>query len=68
MSGRIKMFIFEKGYGFITSDTGDDLFFHATGIRFEESMIQPGMRVSFKTGPGRDGRPRAYNVTPLEEQ
>ena len=59
--GTIKR-ITEKGFGFIDSGTGQDMFFHSSsveGARFEE--LREGQRVSFEVGQGPKG-PRADNV------
>jgi CspA family cold shock protein len=54
----------DKGYGFIDTGAGRDLFFHMTNVegRFED--LQEGQRVSFNEGEGPKG-PRAENVRPL---
>jgi cold shock protein len=52
----------EKGFGFIDTGTGKDLFFHMSaveGVRFED--LKQGQRVSFNEGQGPKG-PRAENV------
>ena len=52
----------DKGFGFIATGSGKDLFFHMSaceGVRFED--LQPGQRVSYNEGPGPKG-PRAENV------
>jgi CspA family cold shock protein len=52
----------EKGFGFIDTGTGKDLFFHMSaveGARFED--LKQGQRVSFNEGQGPKG-PRAENV------
>jgi CspA family cold shock protein len=55
----------DKGFGFIATKTGKDLFFHTSaleGIAFHE--LQEGQAVSFNEGEGPKG-PRAENVRPL---
>jgi CspA family cold shock protein len=55
----------DKGFGFIETSTGQDLFFHRSaveGARFED--LQQGQRVSFTQGQGPKG-PRAENVKPI---
>ena len=55
----------DKGFGFIDTGSGDDLFFHMSsleGIRFDE--LREGQRVSFTEGQGPKG-PRAENVRPV---
>ena len=52
----------DKGFGFIETGTGSDLFFHMSaveGARFED--LRQGQRVSFNVGQGPKG-PRAENV------
>lgn len=62
--GKIKK-LTEKGFGFIDTGTGKDLFFHSSavqGVRFDD--LQEGQRVSFTEGRGQKG-PCAENVKPL---
>ena len=52
----------EKGFGFIRTAEGNDLFFHSTalqGVTFEELRI--GQRVEFTLGQGDKG-PRAEAI------
>ena len=52
----------DKGFGFIETGSGSDLFFHRSavqGVRFEE--LKEGQRVFFTEGQGPKG-PRAENV------
>jgi cold shock protein len=52
----------DKGFGFIDTGTGKDLFFHMSaveGARFED--LRQGQRVSFTEGQGPKG-PRAEKV------
>ncbi len=55
----------DKGFGFIDTGGGKDLFFHMSaveGVRFED--LKQGQRVSFTEGQGPKG-PRAENVKVL---
>ena len=55
----------DKGFGFISNESGSDLFFHMSsldGVRFEE--LREGQKVSFVEGRGPKG-PRAENVRPI---
>ncbi len=59
--GTIKR-VADKGFGFIDTGSGKDLFFHMSaveGVRFED--LKAGQRVSFDQGQGPKG-PRAENV------
>jgi CspA family cold shock protein len=62
--GKIKK-LTNKGFGFIDTGDGTDLFFHMSnldGARFEE--LREGQRVSYDAGRGPKG-PRAENVRVL---
>ncbi len=55
----------DKGFGFIDTGTGNDIFFHMSaleGVRFDE--LREGQSVSFTEGQGPKG-PRAENVRPV---
>ncbi|MSP23603.1 MAG: cold shock domain-containing protein [Myxococcales bacterium] len=52
----------DKGFGFITTDNGADIFFHMSnldGVRFDE--LREGQRVTYTVGQGPKGA-RAENV------
>lgn len=54
----------DRGFGFIDTGAGKDLFFHMSnleGVRFDE--LSEGQKVSFERGEGPKG-PRAENVKP----
>lgn len=55
----------EKGFGFISTDRADELFFHSSsveGTSFEQ--LREGQKVSFVEGRGPKG-PRAESVRPV---
>ena len=59
--GKIKK-ITQKGFGFISTTEGTDLFFHSSSVegdRFDE--LEEGQLVSFEAGRGPQG-PRAERV------
>ena len=61
--GTIKK-VTDKGFGFISTGNGGDIFFHMSnldGCRIEE--LREGQRVTFTVGQGPKG-PRAENVRP----
>ena len=61
--GKIKR-LTDKGFGFIDTGTGKDMFFHMSsveGTTFDE--LREGQRVTFTPGNGPKG-PRAENVRP----
>jgi cold shock CspA family protein len=62
--GRVKVFFGEKGYGFIRTDAGDDLFFHVSACGFLEPAA--GDRVAFDRGPNpRTGKIEGKSVSIL---
>ena len=55
----------DKGFGFISTGKGDDMFFHMSnldGVRFED--LREGQKVSYVEGRGPKG-PRAEQVRPI---
>jgi CspA family cold shock protein len=55
----------DKGFGFIDTGTGKDLFFHHSSVQGSGyEALKEGQRVSFTEGRGPKG-PRAENVRPL---
>lgn len=63
--GTVKWFHDSKGFGFITSDGGEDVFVHYTGIVGHgfRSLVE-GQRVEFDIEEGDKG-PQARNVQVL---
>jgi CspA family cold shock protein len=63
--GTVKWFNDSKGFGFITSEDGSDLFVHHSDIKSEGyRSLQEGARVQFEVVAGQKG-PRATNVQTL---
>lgn len=59
-TGTVKFFNTQKGFGFITPDSGDkDLFVHANSI--EGESLNEGQKVEYSKEEGRKG-PEARNV------
>jgi cold shock CspA family protein len=55
VTGRIKMFNSEKGYGFIISEDGEDRFFHVANVKSMELPCQ-GAFVSFTPSENEKGK------------
>jgi CspA family cold shock protein len=65
VEGSVKWFNDQKGYGFITSDEGSDVFVHFSAIKGEGfKSLAEGQRVSFEIVNGPKGR-QATNVSKI---
>ena len=62
-TGTVKWFNSEKGYGFIESEQGSDVFVHYSAIKADgyRTLVE-GDKVEFELGEGRDGRSQAEEV------
>ena len=66
MRGTVKWFSDEKGYGFITSETGGDVFVHHSGIQMEGfRSLAEGQQVEFDITQGPKGQ-QASNVRAVQ--
>ena len=55
--------LMDRGFGFIKTDDGTDIFFHRSeldGVEF--NSLREGQEVEFEKGKGRDNRPAAVKV------
>ncbi len=65
MSGTVKFFNADKGFGFITPDDGGkDIFVHISAVQASGLPgLADGQKVSFETEPDRRGKgPKAINL------
>lgn len=60
-SGKVKWFDAERGFGFIASEDGSEVFLHASALP-EGAVVKPGAKVEFSVADGRRG-PQALQVT-----
>lgn len=64
-NGTVKWFNVEKGYGFISQESGDDVFVHFSAIQGKGfKTLEEGQSVSFEIEEGPRGK-QASNVTKL---
>jgi CspA family cold shock protein len=65
MQGTVKWFNSQKGYGFITTEEGKDVFVHFSGITGEGyKSLEPEEKVSFDVTKGDKGD-QAINVVKI---
>ena len=65
MKGTVKWFNNQKGYGFISDESGNDVFVHYSGRNMEGfKSLEEGQEVEFDVTEGAKG-PQAVNVTKL---
>ena len=61
-TGTVKFFNNEKGFGFISRESGDDVFVHFSNITGDGyKSLDEGQQVEFDIAPGRKGE-EAQNV------
>ncbi len=67
LSGVVKWFNDAKGYGFIATDDGKDIFVHYSAIVMDgRKTLQEGQQVQFEIADGPKG-PQASNVSAAVE-
>ena len=65
INGTVKWFNSEKGFGFIQTEEGADVFVHFSQINKEGfKTLEEGEKVSFRIVEGQKG-PQAEDVTPV---
>ena len=60
-SGKVRFYDEDRGFGFITSEDGQDVFLHATALPAGAPAPKPGTRVEFGVAEGKRG-PKALSV------
>jgi CspA family cold shock protein len=66
--GKIKKIVQDKGFGFISTDNGTDIFFHHSSVADQQfDNLMEGQKVEYtvdNAGGGKGKGPRAASVTP----
>ena len=65
-TGKVRFYDDEKGFGFITTDDGQDVFLHATALPPGTPSPKPGARLEFGVADGKRGL-QALSVRVLEQ-
>ena len=64
-NGTVKWFNAKKGFGFISTEDGNDVFVHFSALNMEGfKVLEEGDKVEFEVVEGEKG-PQAANVTKL---
>ncbi|GAA3059051.1 MULTISPECIES: cold-shock protein [Actinomycetes] len=65
-TGKVKWFDAEKGFGFLTSDDGQEVFLHSSALPAGVSNVKTGTRMEYGIADGRRGK-QALSVRILDE-
>ena len=64
-TGKVKWFSLEKGFGFISSDEGEDVYLASSALPEGVSTVKPGTKLEFSVIDSRKG-PQAMSVHIVE--
>ena len=64
-TGKIKWYDSEKGFGFLATDEGDEVFVHASSLPAGVETLKAGARVEFGVADGKRG-PQALSIRLLD--
>ncbi len=65
-TGKVKWYDVEKGFGFLSSDEGEDVFVHSSTLPSGVEALKPGSRVEFGIVDGKRGK-QALSVVVLDQ-
>ena len=65
-SGRVKWYDADKGFGFVSQESGDDVHVRASALPAGVSTLKAGQRVEFSVAEGRRG-PQAMQLWLVEQ-
>jgi cold shock protein len=64
--GRVKWYSLEKGFGFISSEEGEDVYLASAALPSGVATVKPGTKLEFSIIDGRKG-PQAHAVHIIDE-
>jgi CspA family cold shock protein len=64
-TGKVKWYDSEKGFGFLATENGDEVFVHASSLPAGLEALKPGSRVEFGVADGKRG-PQALSIRLLD--
>ncbi|CAB4926372.1 unannotated protein [freshwater metagenome] len=64
-TGKVKWYDVEKGFGFLATEEGDEVFVHASALPAGTEALKPGSRVEFGIADGKRG-PQALSIRVLD--
>lgn len=65
-TGKVKFYDMDKGFGFLSTDAGEDVFVHASALPPGLDGLKPGAKVDFGVVDGKRGK-QALSVKVLED-
>jgi cold shock protein len=65
-TGKVRWYDVDKGFGFLATDDGEDVFVHASALPDGAVSLKQGARVEFGIVDGKRGK-QALSVTVLEQ-
>jgi CspA family cold shock protein len=65
-TGKVRWYDVDKGFGFLASDDGEDVFVHASALPAGVTSLKQGARVDFGVVDGKRGK-QALSVTVLDQ-
>lgn len=65
-TGKVRWYDVDKGFGFLATDDGEDVFVHASALPEGTTSLKQGARVEFGIVDGKRGK-QALSVTVLEQ-
>jgi len=65
-TGKVRWYDVDKGFGFLASDDGEDVFVHASVLPAGTTSLKQGAKVEFGVVDGKRGK-QALSVTVLEQ-